>query len=307
MRSALTGFLVTALAAAGCSGQVEDGSNLSAVKESIAAQIVAANADADHTAHLLGRQLSSDGNEVIEFYEPAPGQLMLSTAGLPAKASAFAPSNFAGQTIAEVWHNVAPNAAMPKELARFADNRLAKAPAKSASVVRSVTPDSDYCSDQFFSDYASYYTSHGRVGGNVLAIANLINGTDKFITGDHGTGFRTAGNSMHEVDAAVCDAASGTGGTFSFFGSNGSSVTWSVPAGTLRSRTTWTSDNCGWDGTCLFQGDYRCTPGPSFSASVDYYPNLAAVGSESGDSYGFISGYFQFCSGCTEGCGGVVD
>lgn len=48
-----------------------------------AAQIAELNASADESAHLLARVYVNDGLEMGEFYEPAPGTVLFSAAGVP--------------------------------------------------------------------------------------------------------------------------------------------------------------------------------------------------------------------------------
>ena len=272
--------------------------------KSIAEQIVAANAATDVEAHLIARQFSADGNEVLEFYEPTPGQLMISGAGRPTGASVFAPQRFSGMTIGEVWRAVAPGVAMPDALAPFADDkRMASAPAASEaaasedSIIRPLG--TTYCRGQFYADYASYTTSYiDSTGGPVHVAQSDI----QYIDGDHGTGYATSAQNISKVNAAVCDDTDGTGGTFWFGGNLNGGHSWVVPTGSPARWAEWnTSQNCGYNLGCQFENWDNCSPGPNENAYAHYVPGLGAL-SGTGDHYGFIAGYFSFCSGCTGNC-----
>lgn len=305
MRISSVALIALLSSAGGCAGNMDDTST-PAAKTSIAAQVVAANAATDVEAHLIARQYSADGNEVLEFYEPIPGQLMISGAGRPAGESVFAPRRFAGMTIGEVWRAVAPGVAMPDALAPFAaDKRMASASlppvSETGSVVRPLGT-TTYCRGQFYADYASYTESY--IDTQAEAPVHLVQSDIEYIDGDHGTGYTTSNQNVGKVNGAVCDDTDGTGGTFYFGGNIIGGHSWAVTAGGPARWAEWnTTQNCGYNAGCQFTLDswYSCSPGPSQNAYAHYVPGLGAL-SGSGDHYGFIAGYFTYCNGCEGGC-----
>jgi hypothetical protein len=125
--------IVSLLAAAGCSvetdapgteqqEQLRDslGRELSAVS----AQIVMENHDAEIAMNLVAR-IEVQPNELVEFYEPSPGVIMVMGAGAPAAAPIGEQSADDAIDAAALWGTLTRDAAMPERLA----NAVARADA----------------------------------------------------------------------------------------------------------------------------------------------------------------------------------
>jgi hypothetical protein len=78
----------------------------------ITAKIVSDNQAAEKELNLLAR-VEVRPNEIIEFYEPAPGRIIISGAGTPQLLARF---QAAARTPIQAWRLVAPDAEMPVAL-----------------------------------------------------------------------------------------------------------------------------------------------------------------------------------------------
>jgi hypothetical protein len=77
-----------------------------------AEQFVRLNADLDMTAHLVGRARYNEDTEVLSFYEPSPGTVIVVGGGTPKDHATVQPSEDA----VSLWNVVSPGAAMPQTL-----------------------------------------------------------------------------------------------------------------------------------------------------------------------------------------------
>jgi hypothetical protein len=75
----------------------------------ITAKIVSNNQAAEKALNLLAR-VEVRPNEILEFYEPAPGRIIISGAGTP---QSLARSQAAARTPIQAWRLVAPDVEMP--------------------------------------------------------------------------------------------------------------------------------------------------------------------------------------------------
>ena len=82
---------------------------------SITADIVRKNAAMDEAMHLVAR-LEVQPNELIEFYEPAPGVILLSGAGRPTTPMAMDPAVVDTDDYRALWRSLAHGADMPVAL-----------------------------------------------------------------------------------------------------------------------------------------------------------------------------------------------
>jgi hypothetical protein len=81
----------------------------------ISAAIARSNAQADLDLNLLVR-IEVQPNEMLEIYEPAPGRIVISTAGAPTGESLLPPHVTEGLSVEEIWDLAAGSAEMPGEL-----------------------------------------------------------------------------------------------------------------------------------------------------------------------------------------------
>src|SRR5580698_9117475 len=83
---------------------------------SVAEQIVASSARADVELHLVARKFLNNDTEAVEFYEPAPGHILVSATGSPTGARVVHPELFKGKAASEVWAAIAPGEPIPQSL-----------------------------------------------------------------------------------------------------------------------------------------------------------------------------------------------
>jgi hypothetical protein len=259
--------------------------------------------------------------EVVEFYEPKPGQIMFSAAGSPVRATQVDAKALQGKTASQIWALVAPGEAVPERLAQaIARSKAAAAeppasePAPAASTDRMpqasgtapsnekrvVAPTENpadrldgptllrsggYCSGQFWTDFATWGTGHAW---------------REALTTDTGFYDRQFDN-ITEAGWAVCPQGdvSGRGGSFtaslglnSFLEANQFHV---LP--NYYRWVTWTAgENCGWDASCGLGN--RCTP-VNGSLEMDYTSDCVGIyGSSCGDHFDYISFWDRWGSFC---------
>ncbi|HLK37910.1 MAG TPA: hypothetical protein VKU41_14210 [Polyangiaceae bacterium] len=75
---------------------------------------VAQNAGADDKLHLLARAFANEDTEVVSFYEPQPGNVIVVASGRPKGQAQIVPSKVANPT--DFWSSVAPGQSMPQAL-----------------------------------------------------------------------------------------------------------------------------------------------------------------------------------------------
>lgn len=83
----------------------------------VSASIVTANQDSELEQHLVAR-LEVQENELLEFYEPEPGLLLLSVAGAPKAGSVLSelPQQWTSSTLDAYWGALAGGAPVPETL-----------------------------------------------------------------------------------------------------------------------------------------------------------------------------------------------
>jgi len=81
----------------------------------ISTSLVRENAPADAELHLVAR-VEVQRDEMLEIYEPAPGQLLVSGAGAPAGKPILDAEKMNGMAVEDVWSLATHAAAMPPEL-----------------------------------------------------------------------------------------------------------------------------------------------------------------------------------------------
>lgn len=96
----------------GATGALRD--SLGSSLDPVSAAIARANAQADVDLHLVARVAVQPG-ELLELYEPSPGQLVVSGAGAPARAI-LSQGAIAGMGVEDVWRLAAGSAGMPDAL-----------------------------------------------------------------------------------------------------------------------------------------------------------------------------------------------
>jgi len=126
----LGGAMVVSATVIGC-GAAEDGSPSPSPSESAAAQqvdslkqpmgkvtssIATNNLNVATSWKLLAR-VEIQENEMVEFYEPAPGRLFISAAGAPTGAARSQGLDWSSGDFEGVWASMTHNAAIPAELA----------------------------------------------------------------------------------------------------------------------------------------------------------------------------------------------
>jgi hypothetical protein len=79
----------------------------------ITARIAAQSEDTANRLHLLAR-VEVQPNELLEFYEPSPGSILVSGAGAPASGRLF--TSDSGGSVEALWKKAARGAAMPRGL-----------------------------------------------------------------------------------------------------------------------------------------------------------------------------------------------
>jgi hypothetical protein len=236
---------------------------------SIAKQIAASNSATDQRLNLLVRKYLNDETEVVEFYEPQPGQIIISTAGSPVQHSVLPPLR--GKTAAEVWTLVAPGEALPESLAdailrqgqgsllpakpqattmrrssstgkELIGPAVGQAPSAPvidpASVNQQLNKSGGYCSSQFWTDFTNWCVDTG----------------DTYCTVSQAFNYGYYGYNWTDITAdgyAVCPQDDW--GWFGWSLTDG----WNVPADTYRTETQSDPPSCGYNLFCL---GTECTP-----------------------------------------------
>lgn len=291
------------------------GSATTAAAQSPAARIIAENALVDQQLHLVARKVVNNDTEVVEFYEPIPGQILVSTAGSPKGPSQLHMDELRTKPIAESWAKLAPGEEMPSTLADAIKRQteatyptLEADRAAQAAVERGETPASSpeeaqpvvasriasgsdvvaqntvapklantgYCSSQFWVDF-------GNVSGNA--------GVSSF-DWTYGWYWQTRSASTNAM-FAMCPTGdvSGTGGNMTLSNPNGgASSVWHLGANYYRSAGWNGGVSCHWTLSCAAQGMGEwCTPvlfNLTGRFDSDCYLNK---GTSCGDDFGFIS------------------
>jgi hypothetical protein len=268
----------------------------SPAKTSVAEQIIAAGAKPDHDLNLITRKFLNNDTEAVEFYEPAPGHILVSATGSPTGASMVRPEMLRGKTASEVWAAVAPKEPMPQALVdavtragapvskSVARNPSAASeqPPPGQSVVGAPNPkpdtivrpeDTGYCASQFWSNFGN--SGHGSIVSE---------------TYNYGYNYQTWSNITDQTQFAVCPHGnvSGTGGQLTVVFPTGTDV-WAVGANYYRLSPIETAgENCGWNVSCWAQGypgGNQCTPSP-FNAKGTYDSACyLSKGTSCGDNY----------------------
>jgi hypothetical protein len=79
-------------------------------------QWVADNAANDESMHLVARAFVNDRSEVMSFYEPAPGRVLVVSAGHPKDDGPSQLASLKGKSVEERWRVVAPGEPIPSAL-----------------------------------------------------------------------------------------------------------------------------------------------------------------------------------------------
>lgn len=115
-KARLVGGLAVVMGAIGCGdGPADNIQTSEALQLTVADQIVAANGAADRDLHLIARVIRRDTNEVGEFYEPTPGDIIFSMAGRPTKKLQF-PSDPHKMSSEDLFATLAPGYSLPPAL-----------------------------------------------------------------------------------------------------------------------------------------------------------------------------------------------
>jgi hypothetical protein len=127
IRGTCSGTLCVMIFVGGCSVEVEE-SSLAEARSSllevdtlgrelgpITSSIVANNREAETSARLLAR-LEVQRNEILEFYEPLPGHVVLSLAGAPTERSLYGGDNINKFSHRALWSNASNGAPVPPNL-----------------------------------------------------------------------------------------------------------------------------------------------------------------------------------------------
>lgn len=115
-------FLTTAGA---CSQITPASDSVGRELSSVSAEIVGSNVQAEWELKLVAR-LEIQPNEILEFYEPLPGMLLLSAAGAPTVPTAVAADQGGQNDPAQIWARYANGAPMPDALADALARRAAR-------------------------------------------------------------------------------------------------------------------------------------------------------------------------------------
>ncbi len=110
--------LATTAVAAGCQMDAGEAQPITAVAaEDVTTPRfdVTANLAADEQLHLLTR-IYLDTGGVFEFYEPSPGQLMVSEAGPAGVPTVHQNTDFTGMTVLDIHEQLAPGQPIPRRL-----------------------------------------------------------------------------------------------------------------------------------------------------------------------------------------------
>ncbi|MCY0987612.1 hypothetical protein OV203_10785 [Nannocystis sp. ILAH1] len=86
----------------------------------VSRRIVEANRELEPGLRLLAR-VEVQPDELLQIYEPAPGELLISLAGAPVNGPRLEARALAGRSLPELWADAAGEAAMPAALAEVAD------------------------------------------------------------------------------------------------------------------------------------------------------------------------------------------
>jgi hypothetical protein len=325
-------WVIAATMTQGCAGA--NGDNGSPRAEQLehvgtAAQIIAANAEADRRAQLLARKYSPDGEEVISFYQLAPGIMQMMTQGSNKLGTGFATKTFPGKTVAEIWSAIAPDTVMPETLAAYADSKspeqssvhqaavqtatVRSGPSERAAVVHpnDIAGDaSDYCSGgKMFDEFGYYYQQDTRKANHTLSgkglPENWIGNYFRNFENDGGRWF--TGTRINEIDFAVCDFAAGNdtyvgrGGQLTVTLSNSTNTDnvpdlefyYDVPPSTHNAQTIFANETCTINANCVSQWKTQlCQPKAWFDANVTYTSNSG------GDTFAYLAGAWTFWNGC---------
>lgn len=153
------------------------------------AAIVTGNDGSELSGHLVAR-VEVQANEMLEFYEPAPGVLLVSGAGAPKNSSLLqdVPADWTPETLDAYWGALAGSAPVPAELraavARAADfvpelaERLLRstgevAPEAAAEEASNDAPGLEpkayqagggWCESNYYTDVINGYGSHDPLG-----------------------------------------------------------------------------------------------------------------------------------------------
>jgi hypothetical protein len=285
----------------GCSAEATDrapnqgGTDAGTGALSPARQVVAANAAAERDLHLVARKYVNDETEVIEFYEPMPGRVLISAAGSPVAGSVLSAAAIKEKSAAELWALVAPGEAIPQALAdaiarsqlptaqpgsshpataQAASRRDAAFGAPSSELGRVQTDTGTppgYCASQFWSDWKN---EPGIYGDGPIY-------TD---TWNYGWNTQSFSNVQWAAGFMVCPQGnvSGTGGVLTVSLPNGTSPAFNVGPNYYRVETWKTGYDCGFDLTCY---GTRCSP-IGFDISAQYQSECYLTkGTSCGDNY----------------------
>jgi hypothetical protein len=297
-----------------------------AASQSVADRIVAANAQAERDMHLIARKHLNNDTEIVEFYEPVPGQIMVSIAGSPQGPSQVHMAELRTKPAAEIWAALAPGEELPRSLSdaiarqpgvtytsAAADRAKQQAadrgetPAAPAAVAEPVVSSvSNVLSDEVAQPrpaitplatnlgYCSqqFYTDFGNESAN----AGITSATFNY------GWYQTTRNASSFAEYVVCPTGdvSNTGGRFTVTYGNGATGQWEIAPNYYRAAwSSSTAVTCDWTFSCYLQGmgDW-CTP-VTFSLTgrfdSDCYLNK---GTSCGDDFGVVNwgvNTFQYC------------
>jgi hypothetical protein len=184
--SILTGSLLLAGMAAGCDGApgADDGTPDPGPDASLTTQIARQNKGVDEALGLVERLILDDGNQMVEFYQPTPGEVLVSAAGRPTRTPVLSAADLQNTTAAALYAKLAPGREIPARLVNVdpianatppvesqgaafgSTERTSPAgtplpPAANAVGVQREALTSGYCGTQWFKDWAGFGCSGG--------------------------------------------------------------------------------------------------------------------------------------------------
>jgi hypothetical protein len=238
-------------------------------------QIQAANPSVDQEQGLVDRLVVDNGNQMVEFFQPGPGQLIVSTSGRPTDKPVLSQAQAQTMKPSEIYAMLAPDKAIPAAIADAPSpaeaaeteetdaqkspgqggvNALATSPQGSPSPdkARARTPGeslnefssiqsgltSGYCGTQWFSDFNGYGCGNTSGADYSWCLTDWYGGASYWVN----NGWASYYNLCPEYGSA----------TLYVHGTKGQS-SWNVPQNTYRwfTRANW-GYACGflWLGWC---------------------------------------------------------
>jgi hypothetical protein len=256
----LMGSMLFAGLISACDGVAPDTAEDPAATTTVTDQIRAANAGVDESLGLIDRLVLDNGNQMVEFYQPTPGEVLVSAAGRPNVAPVLTEEDLKNTTAADLYARLAPGREIPSRLrdvgplanvapidqpsSAFSSTERVGVPLASKALgndgleTRQGALTSGYCGTQWFKDFSKQGCSSGGSADYNWCLTDWYGGATATLT----NGWASYYNLCPEIGSAVLKI-SGTAGTSS----------WSVPQNTYR----W-FQRVHYSYSCGFLGLGRC-------------------------------------------------